>query len=86
MLNFDFKSAKELRILLRLKVPSLIYYMIFLVSMKLTISFFFLKLTISFLLIAVDKENVKPPVIEGLDTLVAVSSAFLFLSHVVLNY
>jgi len=44
-----------------------------------------MKLTSSFLLIAVDKENVKPPVIEGLDTLVAVSSVFLFLSHTGLN-
>jgi hypothetical protein len=42
-----------------------------------------MKLISLFLLIAVDKENVKPPVIEGLDTLVAVSSSFL--SHLVLN-
>lgn len=41
-----------------------------------------MKLISSFLLIVVDKENVKPPVIEGLDTLVAVSSVFL--SHLCL--
>lgn len=31
---------------------------------------------VPFLLISVDDKNIKPPVMEGLDALVAVSSAF----------